>query len=50
MYKEQPEKKQKYKEMLKKRMAIAKDWMWVLKENGKILGGTSVQPVKRDNV
>ena len=50
MYTEQPEKKEKYREMLKKRMAIAKDWMWVLKENGRVLGTVGGQPVKKENV
>jgi hypothetical protein len=50
MYNEQPEKNQRYREMLKRRMAIAKDWLWVLKENGRVLGSTGVQPVKKESV
>lgn len=46
-YAEHPEEKERFKQMLKQRIEVASDWMWVLCDKKEILGALSAQPTNK---
>lgn len=44
LYSELPEKRKEVKERFEKRLAIARDWMWVLEQDGEVVGFITGQP------
>lgn len=48
LYAEKPEKKRRFRKTLEKRLLVANKWMWVVKNDEKVLGSLSAQPTSKN--